>query len=61
LILFEAGVRVTAARFQGIMHDLVLLNALANTAAARGAIALATAWRREGFSARRYPRAGCAS
>jgi len=51
--LREAGVRVTAARFQGIIHDFVMLNALANTAAARGAIALATDWLREGFSSRR--------
>lgn len=42
--LREAGVRVTAVRFQGTIHDFVMLNALANTAAARGAIALATAW-----------------
>lgn len=48
-----AGVRVTAARFQGIIHDFVMLNALANTAAARGAIALATDWLWEGFSGRR--------
>jgi acetyl esterase/lipase len=48
--LREAGVRTTAARFQGIIHDFVMLNALANTAAARGAIALATAWLREGFA-----------
>jgi acetyl esterase len=48
--LREAGVRVTAVRFQGIIHDFVMLNALANTAAARGAIALATDWLREGFS-----------
>jgi acetyl esterase/lipase len=41
--LREAGVRVTAVRFQGTIHDFVLLNALAHTAAARGAIALATA------------------
>ena len=47
--LREAGVRVTAARFQGIIHDFVMLNALANTAAARGALALATDWLREGF------------
>jgi acetyl esterase len=47
--LREAGVRVTAARFQGIIHDFVMLNALANTAAARGAITLATAWLRAGF------------
>lgn len=50
--LREAGVRVTAARFQGIIHDFVMLNALANTAAARGALALATDWLREGFSGR---------
>jgi acetyl esterase len=48
--LREAGVRVTAVRFQGIIHNFVMFNALANTAAARGAIALATAWLREGFS-----------
>jgi len=50
--LREAGVRVTAVRFQGTIHDFVMLNALATTAAARGAIALATAWLREGFSTR---------
>ncbi len=50
--LREAGVRVTSARFQGTIHDFVMLNALAHTAAARGAIALATAWLREGFSVR---------
>ncbi len=50
--LREAGVRVTAVRFQGTIHDFVMLNALASTAAARGAIALATAWLREGFSTR---------
>ena len=31
--------------------DFVMLNALATSAAARGAIALATAWLREGFAA----------
>jgi acetyl esterase len=50
--LREAGVRVTAVRFQGTIHDFVMLNALARTAAARGAIALATAWLREGFATR---------
>ncbi|MFC5651320.1 alpha/beta hydrolase [Paenibacillus solisilvae] len=45
--LREAGVRVTAARIQGIIHDFVMLNALAETAAARGAIALANAWLQE--------------
>ncbi len=48
--LRQAGVRVTAVRFQGTIHDFVTLNALAHTAAARGAIAFATAWLREGFS-----------
>src|SRR6266700_3383341 len=48
--LREAGVRVTSARFQGTIHDFVMLNALAHTAAARGAIALATVWLREGLS-----------
>lgn len=46
--LREAGVRVTAARFQGIIHDFVMLNALANTAATRGAMTLAISWLREG-------------
>jgi acetyl esterase len=50
--LREAAVRVTAVRFQGTIHDFVMLNALATSAAARGAIALATAWLREGFSTR---------
>jgi acetyl esterase len=50
--LREAGVRVTAVRFQGTIHDFVMLNALAQTAATRGAVALATAWLREGFSTR---------
>jgi len=48
--LRAAGVRVTAARFQGTIHDFVMLNALAETAAARGAMALAIAWLREGFA-----------
>jgi acetyl esterase/lipase len=48
--LRQAGVRVTAVRFQGTIHDFVSLNALAHTASARGAITLATAWLREGFS-----------
>jgi acetyl esterase len=47
--LREAGVEVAAARFQGTIHDFVMLNALAETPAARGALALATAWLREGF------------
>jgi acetyl esterase len=40
-LLMEAGVRVTAARYYGTIHDFVMLNALADTPAARGAIAQA--------------------
>lgn len=50
--LREAGVRVTAARFQGMIHDFVMLNALAGTTAARGAMSLANAWLREGLGVR---------
>ncbi|OWA37436.1 esterase [Saccharibacillus sp. O16] len=42
--LREAGVPVTAARFQGIIHDFVMLNALAETNAKKGAMLLANAW-----------------
>lgn len=42
--LREAGVPVTAVRFQGIIHDFVMLNALAETHAKKGALLLATAW-----------------
>lgn len=48
--LRKAGVRVMSARFQATIHDFVMLNALTDTTAARGAIALAIAWLREGFS-----------
>lgn len=49
--LRQAGVKVTAVRFQGIIHDFVMLNALAETGAARGAMALANAWLRQGLAA----------
>jgi len=49
--LREAGVRVTAARFQGTIHDFVMLNALAETSASRGAMTLAIDWLREAFAA----------
>jgi acetyl esterase/lipase len=39
--LAQAGVRVTAVRYNGTIHDFVLLNALAGTPAVRGAIAQA--------------------
>ncbi|GGF63164.1 esterase [Paenibacillus albidus] len=47
--LREAGVAVTAVRFQGIIHDFVMLNALADTQAKKGAILLATSWLKQGF------------
>ncbi len=50
--LREAGVRVTSVRFQGIIHDFLMFNALATTTAACGAIALVTAWLRKEFSTR---------
>ena len=40
--LREAGVAVTAVRFQGVIHDFVMLNALRETHAAEAAITLAT-------------------
>lgn len=39
--LLRAGVKVTAVRFLGTCHDFAMLNALSETPAARGAIALA--------------------
>ena len=39
--LASAGVRVTAVRYNGTIHDFVLLNGLADTPAVRGAIAQA--------------------
>jgi acetyl esterase len=36
--LMEAGVNVTACRYQGTIHDFVMLNEIAGTPAARGAI-----------------------
>jgi acetyl esterase len=36
--LREAGVAVTAVRYQGIIHDFVMLNPLRGTKAAEGAI-----------------------
>ncbi|MFD1776245.1 alpha/beta hydrolase [Paenibacillus rhizophilus] len=47
--LREAGVDVTAVRYQGIIHDFVMLNALSDTAAAKSAISLASAWLKDGF------------
>ncbi|SDG21455.1 acetyl esterase [Fontibacillus panacisegetis] len=45
--LREAGVPVITVRFQGIIHDFVMLNALVDTQAARGALMLAKSWLRD--------------
>jgi acetyl esterase len=42
--LREAGVPVTAVRYQGIIHDFVMLDAMRDTHAARAAMAQATAF-----------------
>lgn len=48
--LRQAGVPVTAVRFQGTIHDFVMLNPLSQSQTARGAIMLATGWLHEGFT-----------
>lgn len=50
--LRTAGVAVTAVRFQGIIHDFVMLNALRETHAADAAIRLATTTLRDALHAR---------
>ncbi|MFD2265186.1 alpha/beta hydrolase fold domain-containing protein [Lacibacterium aquatile] len=42
--LIQAGVTVTSTRYNGTVHDFVMLNALSETPAARGAIAQATSF-----------------
>lgn len=48
--LMQAGVRVTAGRVLGTIHDFMMLNALADTPATRSAIALAGAQLREALA-----------
>jgi acetyl esterase len=49
--LAEAGVRVTTVRYNGTIHDFVMLNAIAMTPAARGAIGQASGFLRHVFAA----------
>ena len=42
--LREAGVNVTTIRFNGIIHDFVMLNALDETNAVRAAMDVSTDW-----------------
>jgi acetyl esterase len=48
--LMAAGVRVTAIRYLGTIHDMLLLNPIADTPAPRAAIAQATAALRQAFA-----------
>lgn len=47
--LANAGVKVTAVRFNGTIHDFVMLNAIADTLPTRSALLLATAKLKEVF------------
>jgi acetyl esterase len=47
--LRSAGVPITTVRFDGIIHDFMLLDALSQTHAARAAIDQATAFLRAGL------------
>jgi acetyl esterase len=53
--LQQAEVPVTAMRALGTIHDFVMLNALAETPATRGAIALASALLRDAFAGQPEP------
>ena len=48
--LSQAGVRVTAVRYEGTIHDFVMLNALTDTPATRAAIAQANSALREALA-----------
>jgi acetyl esterase len=48
--LIGAGVPVTATRYLGTIHDFVMLNALADTPAARGPVEQATDFLRKAFA-----------
>lgn len=50
--LAEAGVPVTSVRYNGTIHDFVLLNPIADTPAVRAAIAQATGYLRSVFDGR---------
>ena len=48
--LRQAGVDVTATRYEGVIHDFVMLNALRGTNAAKAAMAQATAFLSEALA-----------
>ena len=53
--LAAAGVPVTSVRYNGTIHDFMLLNPIANTPAARGAVDQAIDYLREVFAAPKRP------
>ena len=56
-MLMEAGVPVTAMRFNGTVHDFMMLNALAGTTPSRAAVA-AVGWAlRDAFARKSQSRA----
>lgn len=50
--LSEAGVRVTSLRYNGTIHDFVMLNPIAGTPAVRGAVGQACGYLRYAFATR---------
>jgi acetyl esterase len=48
--LRQAGVRVSAVRFLGTIHDFMMLDRLAGSPAARGALTLAISWLRDSLA-----------
>jgi acetyl esterase len=53
--LMQAGVPVTAVRYLGMIHDFMMLNALADSPPQKSAIALASAELRDALGGERHP------
>lgn len=53
--LAQAGVAVTSLRYNGTIHDFMMLNPIAQTPAVRGAVAQATGYLRAVFATDRKP------
>jgi acetyl esterase len=51
--LMQAGVSIAACRYLGMMHDFVMLNAIAQAAGVRAAIAQANQWLAHAFTAKK--------
>ena len=50
--LAQAGVRVTSLRYNGTIHDFMMLNPIAGTPAVRAAVGQANGYLRNVFAAR---------